>query len=296
MDQFPNGALASPTKARQAAIQAKDWAYVNSWLSRHYAPKSIPPFERNEDTLRVLLALAAANDAADEEAELQNHAREGILDLCRTRKASDANDAHCRQKREILDEFEMGLDGTSRSNLEDLAGTAFVLSQCSNPTLQSLSQSVVELTVEEFDMQNQLAKVHALHQHLQREFEQLELDLRELRSNPSYETPSETQSSTSEWVRNTKILSAKVGEYQDRIALLERNQLNGPTIEEVMMEEQNVVRLRDDVRCLESHVRAFHDLPVDVTGAHAHYREMEQKLKNLRRQRDAMLDSSTDHQ
>lgn len=67
--------LLSPAKARQAAIQAKDWAYVNSWLSRQYAPKPIPSFERNENTLRTLLALAVANDAADEEATLL-HARE----------------------------------------------------------------------------------------------------------------------------------------------------------------------------------------------------------------------------
>jgi HAUS augmin-like complex subunit 1 len=64
------GALFSPSKARALTAQAKDWNYVDTWLSAKYAPKSAPPFERNADTLKALLALAAWNEAADEKRDL----------------------------------------------------------------------------------------------------------------------------------------------------------------------------------------------------------------------------------
>jgi HAUS augmin-like complex subunit 1 len=291
MDSFHDGSLASPTKARQAAIQAKDWAYVNSWLSRQYAPKLVPHFERNENTLRVLLTLAAANDAADEEANLQHRAHEEAVQTFKLREAAEANDPHERQKKEILDEVEMCLDERGRNTLDDLTDTAVTLGNTLNPTPEDLSQSIVELTAEEFDVQDQMAKVDMLHRYLQKELVRLQEDLEELRSDKAYETPADTQSLTSEWVRGTKVLSTKVGEYQDRIASLERNQPRGPTIDEFMVEEEHVIRLREIVRSFEGRVKAFHDLPKDVPGARARYRELERELGQLTRQRDTMFEN-----
>ncbi|KAJ5454604.1 uncharacterized protein N7458_005560 [Penicillium daleae] len=289
MDSFHDGSLASPTKARQAAIQAKDWAYVNSWLSRQYAPKPVPHFERNEDTLRVLLTLAAANDAADEETRLQHLAREEAVRTFQLREEAEAKDPHKRQKKEILDEVEMCLDENGRNNLDDLSDAAVALGNTLNPTPEDLSHSIVELTAEEFDTQDQMAKVDMLHRYLQKELIRLQDDLEELRSDKAYETPADTQSLTSEWVRGTKVLSTKVGEYQDRIASLERNQPCGPTIDKIMVEEENVIRLRETVRSLEGRVKAFHDLPKDVPGARARYKELERELGHLTRQRDMMF-------
>ena len=62
------GALFSPSKARQQRALAQDWAHVDAWLSARYGGR-IPSFERNEDTLKELLTLVAANEKADEEEE-----------------------------------------------------------------------------------------------------------------------------------------------------------------------------------------------------------------------------------
>lgn len=289
MDSFHDGSLASPTKARQAAIQAKDWAYVNSWLSRQYAPKPVPQFERNEDTLRVLLTLAAANDAADEEASLQHRAREEAVRAFKLREEADAKDPHERQKNEIMEEVEMCLDEKGRDNMNDLAEAAVALGNTLNPTPDDLSLSIIELTAEEFDAQDQIAKVDQLHRYLQKELVWLQDGLEELRSDKAYETPADIQSLTSEWVRDSKMLSSKVGEYQDRIASLERNQPRGPTIEELMVEEENVIRLRETVKSLQGRVKAFHDLPKDSLEARARYKELERELGQLTRQRDTMF-------
>lgn len=289
MDSFHDGSLASPTKARQAAIQAKDWAYVNSWLSRQYAPKPVPQFERNKDTLRVLLTLAAANDAADEEASLQHRAREEAVRAFKLREEADAKDPHERQKNEIMEEVEMCLDEKGRDNMNDLAEAAVALGNTLNPTPDDLSLSIIELTAEEFDAQDQIAKVDQLHRYLQKELVWLQDGLEELRSDKAYETPADIQSLTSEWVRDSKMLSSKVGEYQDRIASLERNQPRGPTIEELMVEEENVIRLRETVKSLQGRVKAFHDLPKDSLEARARYKELERELGQLTRQRDTMF-------
>jgi hypothetical protein len=63
-------ALFSPSKARQQQAQAKDWVFVDSWLSKKYHPKGVPAFERNEETLQSLMTLVAFNERADEEQNL----------------------------------------------------------------------------------------------------------------------------------------------------------------------------------------------------------------------------------
>ncbi|KAL4944820.1 hypothetical protein BDV06DRAFT_68508 [Aspergillus oleicola] len=276
--------LASPTKARQAAIQAKDWAYVNSWLNRHYAPNPIPKFERNEDTLRTLLALAGANEVADEEAAMLHHAREKTIEGFKAREKTEK-----RQKVEILDEVEHCLDETGAGDLDDLAETAAVLGSFGTRT-RDVSQSIIDLTREEFETQEQLGRVERLHKYLKGELVTLREQLEELKSNPAFETPANLPTLTSEWTRGTKLLSAKVDEYQDRSKVLERNSNKGATLENVMLEEEEVGRMVELVQSLEAKIRTFHDLPKDVPGARAKYQELEREFNQLTQERDTMFE------
>ncbi|PYH70732.1 uncharacterized protein BO88DRAFT_413740 [Aspergillus vadensis CBS 113365] len=274
--------LLSPAKARQAAIQAKDWAYVNAWLSRQYAPNPVPSFERNEDTLRTLLALAAANDAADEEATILHQAREQAVESFKAREESEV-----KQKVEILDEVEHSLDDNGRRTLDDLAEATVVLGALGTST-SDLGQSIIDLTVEEFNAQQQMSKVQALHDYLGRELATLREQLLDLKTNEVYETPANLPALTAEWTRETKLLSAKAGEYQDRIASLQRNRSKGPTLEEVIAEEHSVIRMLESTKTLVERVKKLHDLPSDIPGARAQYKELEQELDRLTQQRNIM--------
>lgn len=69
----------SPSAARQQSQLAKDWSYVDQWLTARYHPQPVPSFERNPDTLKALLALAAANETADEERALEKKVKEKAL-------------------------------------------------------------------------------------------------------------------------------------------------------------------------------------------------------------------------
>ncbi|KAL4968034.1 uncharacterized protein BDV14DRAFT_7634 [Aspergillus stella-maris] len=276
--------LASPTKARQAAIQAKDWAYVNSWLSRHYAPNPIPKFERNEDTLRTLLALAGANEAAAEEAAMLHNAREKTIEGFKAREKTEE-----KQKVEILEEVEHCLDETGAGDLDDLAETAAILGSLGTRT-RDVGQSIINLTREEFETQEQIGRVERLHKYLQGELISLREKLDELNSNPAFETPANLPTLTSEWNRGTKLLSAKVDEYQDRSKALERNSNKGATLDKVMLKEEEVSRMIESVQALDARIRTFHDLPKDVYGARAKYQELERELNQLAHERNAMFE------
>ncbi|KAE8356882.1 hypothetical protein BDV28DRAFT_41981 [Aspergillus coremiiformis] len=282
-----DGSLLSPAKARQAAIQAKDWAYVNSWLSRQYTPNPVPSFERNEDTLRTLLALAAANDAADEEATVLHHAREQAVQGFKTREETEE-----KQKKEILDELEHCLDDNGRQDLDDLAESAAALGALGTETTH-LSRSILQLTKEEFSVEEQFVKVDRLHDYLQGELEALRLQLQELTSNEAYEVPANLPAMTAEWTRGTKMLTVKVSEYNDRIAALERNKRKGPTLKELLAEEEEVVKLTNTVKRLERRLELFHSLPEDIQGARAMYGDLERELNELVQLRDSVVEHQT---
>ncbi|KAL4750187.1 hypothetical protein BDW72DRAFT_120382 [Aspergillus terricola var. indicus] len=280
--------LASPAKARQAAIQAKDWAYVTSWLNRRYAPNPVPEFEKNEDTLRTLLALAAANEAADEEAAMLHHARERTIEGFKAREEMEV-----KQKVELLDMVENCLDEAGNRDLDDLAETVAVLGTLGTGT-KDVGQSIVELTEEEFETQEQMQRVERLHSYLKRELVTLCEKLQELKSNPAYEMPANLPALTAEWNRGTKLLSAKINEYKDRSAALGRNSNKGATLEEVMLEEEEVGRLVDSVKALEARIETFHNLPKDITGARAEYRTLEAEFNCLIQARDSMFENLVD--
>jgi len=83
----------SPSAAKHQNHLAKEWTYVDQWLAARYHPKPVPKFERNPDTLKALIALASANEAADEERALEIKVKEKALAELKARdKATSENE------------------------------------------------------------------------------------------------------------------------------------------------------------------------------------------------------------
>jgi HAUS augmin-like complex subunit 1 len=279
--------LISPAKARQAAIQAKDWACINSWLSRKYSPNSVPPFERNEDTLKTLLAIAAANDAADEEAALVHRAREEVIQALKER-----DEAEHPRKKEILENIEAHLEATGEKNVNDLAETTTVLGSSSTDTIE-LAHAIMELTRDEFDAANQVQKVESLQNYLTKEMDSLQKEVTVLLADSAYTAPAELSSQTMEWVRSAKMLGAKVNEYRDRIASLQRSvSTDGSTIPDLVAEEEKVIEIQESVHHLEKSIKAFCDLPPNLEDAKKEYNRLERELGNLTQERDELLEKA----
>jgi HAUS augmin-like complex subunit 1 len=279
--------LISPTKARQAAIQAKDWAYVNSWLSRKYSPHNVPPFERNDETLRSLLAIAAANDAADEEASLVHRAREEVVRALKQRE--EAGDS---RKQNLLEDIEARLDLEGKEALNDLAETIVLLGDSSTDVTE-LAHAIIELTRDEFELANQVQKVEALQAYLDKEILLVQTEIETFKSHPAYETPPDLTSQTVEWARSAKLLGAKINEYRDKTTSLQRSvSIDGPTIEEVVQEEGNLHRLKETVRVLENRIKSYRDLPPDLEDAKNEYKRLEKELNRLTRERDQLFENA----
>lgn len=84
-DLWSPAKIFSPTAARQHTQSTKDWTYADQWLRTRYHPRPVPPFERTPDTLKALLALAAANEAADDERALAKKVKERTLEALQKR-------------------------------------------------------------------------------------------------------------------------------------------------------------------------------------------------------------------
>ncbi|WEW60609.1 hypothetical protein PRK78_006096 [Emydomyces testavorans] len=279
-------AILSPSKARQAASQAKDWAYVMNWLNRKYAnsPNPRPKFEMNEDTLKVLLNIAAANDTADEEEALVHRAREETIDLLKAEETEPLD-----PKVGILEDIQEDLDDKSAKLLQDLAETSVLLG-VSTADVGNLDRSLLDVGREEFDTTGQLRKLEMLQRYLERELALLRMQLEELKGDTQYETPADLPAKTSEWLRNKKVAEAKGKEYQSRFTAGGRSmEIQGPKIDELMVEEEGVVRMRERVKSLESKIKAFHGLPPSIPEARLEYTKLEKELRSLVQQRDTMF-------
>ncbi|ODH51371.1 hypothetical protein GX48_02427 [Paracoccidioides brasiliensis] len=283
--------LISPSKARQAASLAKDWAYINSWLNRKYSPNPVPHFERNEDTLKTLLALAVANDAGDDEEALLHAAREETI-----RNLLSQEEANPDSQTELLDTIESSLDDKGAKVLDELAETAVLLGTFTTD-IGELNHRIVDLTREEFDVAEQVRKIELLQSYLGKELQALRAQMEELKNEQRYETPADLPSQTADWMRGTKLLSAKVEEYRDRISTFEKiGRDKGLRIEDIMVEEESAVRLREKVKTLEGKVKMFHGLPPNVQEANKELERVEEDYLNLVRRRDTMFENLADHE
>ncbi|OJD10130.1 hypothetical protein AJ78_08730 [Emergomyces pasteurianus Ep9510] len=282
--------LISPSKARQAASRAKDWAYINSWLNRKYSPNPVPHFERNEDVLKTLLALAAANDAGDDEEALLHAAREDTIRNLLAREETSPD-----SPMELLDTIESNLDDKGAKFLDELAETAVLLGTFTTST-DELSYRIVDLAREEFDAAEQVRKIELLQSYLDKELEALRARMKELGNEEKYEIPTHLPAQTADWIRGTKLLGAKVEEYHERISTFEKiGKDEGLRIEELMVEEENVVRLRETVKTLEGNVKMFQGLPPNVHEAKKELERVEEDYHNHLLKRDTMFENLVDH-
>ncbi|KAK3906255.1 hypothetical protein C8A05DRAFT_11989 [Staphylotrichum tortipilum] len=173
-----NAAIFSPSVARAAASAAKDWSYIDSWLQRKFPGRGPPPFERNADTLRALLALASANEAADEERALVARLEAETLDQLRAQE--DAQDAQHQNtttppaatlhsaREAILTSLESSLTREGQTALTSLAALA-LQTNIPLPTPTALGAELISLSTETLALDQTTARVHTLTSHLARE-------------------------------------------------------------------------------------------------------------------------------
>jgi HAUS augmin-like complex subunit 1 len=280
--------LISPTKARRDAAQAKDWAYVSSWLTKKYHPRQVPRFERNTDTLKALLELAAVNEAADCEVELLQQAEKEEL-----REYEEAQKGERGPCREIVDALEDGLDEGGTHALRVLAEASVLLGTLSTDPVV-IGERIIELSHDKFEMEEQLRRIGDLQSQLERDMATMKSSIENIHSQIDEAAQEDILQRTAQLNRETKQFTAKIGEYNERIAGLERYKITSPSIPEVKEQEQRVKKLQARVKAFERQIADFHGLPPDLEAARGEYKRAQIELHELTRRRDELFEGMVD--
>ncbi|KNG47593.1 haus augmin-like complex subunit 1 [Stemphylium lycopersici] len=221
MDSLTPSDLFSPSKARQQRAQAQDWAHIDSWLSYKYAGRTVPTFERNDETLKVLRELSMANERADEErAVLERIEREALRELDEVQRNDDDERMLSSLRASLTPEGEQALDA--------LASTAVALNTCTIKP-EAIAHALMHNTTTSQNLTNQLAHIETLQGYVDRQQALLRTQLHELQTNPAFTTPPNLQRQTTEQTRQVKHLRAKIREYEDRLSSLQSSQSRNMT-------------------------------------------------------------------
>ncbi|PQE14540.1 HAUS augmin-like complex subunit 1 protein [Rutstroemia sp. NJR-2017a BBW] len=284
MSHLSQATIFSPSVARQQRAAAKDWSYIDTWLSQKFANQAIPVFERNPATLKALLALAAANETADEEQELLARARENALAEVQGSISNSPNT-------ELLHTLEDSLSPEGQASLDTLAQLSTTLN-ISHPSPEAIGRKFLELQTTSFNLAQASERVYVMQRALHAEFERLN-SLRESLESPEYEAASDIPKQTLDIQRKSKILASKLPEIQDRIAALSSSSDSSTpklTVQVVKAEEDKFKGWLEKVKDLESQVRAFHGLPHDTDLARLELESLRMELRDLTRERDGLFE------
>lgn len=288
MDSDPavdNSAFFSPSKARAAQAQAKDWASVDAWLTKRYPSKRLPPFERNEETLQALLELAALNDSADEQRGLVDRIEKSSLQAMSRRRIAES-EGNSEILKSLLDRL-IGYD-----NLDGLAEMMVSLN-CPDAYVSTMARAITDLTAQNFDAERQATHVEAQVLAIKSDQAKASAQLKDLKRD-DFEPRSNLTELTAEWTRNTKQLRAKIGEYDDRLAGQRAAQQPTVKLEEVaaLAEELSIQQQR--LAELNSHLRAYQSVPSDAQAARAVLEKARAELRTQFHERDRLFERMID--
>ena len=283
MESSPDPLL-SPSKAAQALSDLRSWAHINSFLTPLFHPNPIPTFEKNEATLNALLALAShSEDLTEQHDLLANVKAEALHEL----HESAENDPDAQ----ILDAIEESLTHEGHEALDALAALSTVFGSLSSDP-DDMAVSIVKLTRSEFETEQQIQHVDALHKHLEAEQVRLLAQLEDLKA-IELQIPPRLVQQTSEWTRGTKQLSVKLREYKERVIRLEKATGGKPDlgIPEMKVEERAMMVEEERIQGLEDRVKAFRGLPADKELALLEVERARRELADLTRRRDSLFEA-----
>lgn len=271
--------LFSPSKAKAYQAQAKDWAFVDSWLTKRSASKRLPDFERNEDTLQALLALATVNDAADELRGSIDRVEKAALTVLSKRAETSSDNLH----ELILRNLE------SKSGLDTLANLA-ILSNASHPSALAIGTAIAEMNDAKFAQDQQIQRTSYQLQALRAEQNRVEGILASLQSD-GWQASADIQEQTAEWTRSSKQLRTKVGEYDDRLAGSRTKHRPSVTFDDMAKTTSDLVQQHSLLERLEHELEAFKSLPSDANGARSKLEAAREELRDLTKERDALFEN-----
>lgn len=282
MAHLSPSAIFSPSVARQEIAIAKDWHFVDNWLSSHFNGKSPPPFERNADTLKAFLALAALNETTDEERHVLATLEVKALQNLQADEEAVPNAS-------LALSIENALTREGNSSLEALYTLSVVLNQ-PLPDIEKMAQCIFDCHATLHEAEQICDRCMSLERYLDAELLYTHNLLDDLQSE-AYSPAAEFTKQTTDYQRKAKSLAAKIPELKDRVATLSLR-IGTPkfTIQAVKAEEDEFKGMMSEVKVLEDKVREYHGLPQDTDLARLELEGARVQLQGLTQQRDNMFE------
>ncbi|EGO55545.1 hypothetical protein NEUTE1DRAFT_85950 [Neurospora tetrasperma FGSC 2508] len=301
----------SPSVARAAASAAKDWSYVDSWLHAKYAPLhlKVPSFERNPETLKALLALATANEAADDPrqqiADLESDTQvklntSNATSLGRTvAQAQDditpsfpspsASLTYQEAKQSIFSLLSASLTPAGQESLTSLSHLSQTLSL---PITQGdpihLASSFLSLSTELNNLEQARQRLDLLSSHITCATASIEKLLVRLRRHPGCSPAAGLAKENLEVQRRIRMLAGQtLPQLKEKVANLADAEGRGMvTVEQVRREQEAYLELLRRKHELDVKVRAFEGLPPDIEQARRALELLREGLRSLTNRRD----------
>lgn len=280
-------AIFSPSVARAAASAAKDWNSVDSWLASRLG-RAPPPFERNAETLRVLLALVSANESADEERDVLCRVEADALaeiEAAEEARSSDGGDLDS-VKEDILSLVESSLPREGRQALDALASSAVELGLTANVDAVTIGQRLASLQAEIFAVCQAADRVALVRRYIESECMRMEAVVREMRDGESYRPPPDLAKQNLEIQRRVKATAAALPKTRKVDGMPE----GALTAEQVREEEEGFLGLLARRNELDAQVKSFQGLPPDPDAARRELERLRDELTQLTRRRDAVFE------
>ncbi|KAF4453545.1 hypothetical protein F53441_3791 [Fusarium austroafricanum] len=284
-----DSAIFSPSVARIAASTARDWSNIDAWLSSKFHPRPVPSFERNNDTLKVLLALASINETADDERNLVAKSEATALqELTESESKMDKTNRPLREG--LIEAVQHNLPADGHTALDTMASMALQFG-VAFPEPEALGQRMCQLQSGIHDTEQTKTRVEVLHKHIDEEAARINDLLKEMQRD-DYQPPVHLAKQNLDMQRKVKALSTKLPELRDKVAALAASaDASHPTIADLARDEQEYLSVLSRKKELDLHLASFQGLPSNPDIARAELEELRDQLRSIESQRDAVFES-----
>lgn len=257
----------------------------------------MPPFERNTETLGVLLALASRNEPVDEDRRLLARAKAEALsqtlgsDAPTLDPSSSCLAALVRES--VLSAVEAGLPPEGKAALDAMTAMA-VQNGHSYPQLAAIGHELVKIHSDVTEAEDMSARIEILAGAIRTDTNRTIGLIGELQADHCTVSPGLPKSNL-DLHRKVKAMSSQLIELQDRVATLTETALGGNknpfcSISDVVRAESGYLAVLAQKRELDAQLASFAGLPSDVDMARSELDALRRELLGATSHRDAMFE------
>ncbi|KJR79890.1 uncharacterized protein SPSK_00572 [Sporothrix schenckii 1099-18] len=287
-----SAAIFSPSVARLASSAAKDWNYVDSWLSSIFPNRSPPPFERNSETLRALVTLSTLNESVDE--DFGHVSSLETLALRTLSKAEEYGNSEPKAVHmspvyaagRIVAAIESELSREGHLAFDALAATSVELG-VAIPVPTGTGREFAHLDMYLFQLEQALSRTEVLHAHvgdhssrLRSRFDDHERD--------GYRPSAPLARQNLELQRKIKTETSRLQDIKDAPSV--QAQLSKPTTLQLEDDETIFLKLSEYDEALCKQINAFRNLPPDTELAKQQLEILQSELQAATQIRDNMFE------